>query len=79
MMLLTEPGTQIEGPEPEILQVMFSTLVLSLHADTAMTQLDAERIAMKIMVRTQARLAAAGYITRATGDPTEIRRLGDPR
>jgi hypothetical protein len=67
-MLLTEPGTAIEGPEQEILTLLFSALVLSLISELNLSQLEAERLGMRIMVRSQARLAAAGYIVRHTDD-----------
>ena len=65
-MILTEAGTRIEGPEQDVLGVVFTSLALSLGE--IMQLPDAERLAMRMIVRVQTRLADAGYIVRNVDD-----------
>jgi len=65
--LLIEPGLQVEGPAPAVLQVIGQAIRDELHMAIA-TRADHNTLAMRCLVRIQLRLGSAGYMTRQIGD-----------
>jgi hypothetical protein len=64
MALLVGNDSRIEGDQSDMLHVLFGAMVNTLEAETKLTQLEADRLALVMLVRVQSRLAAAGYIVR---------------
>jgi hypothetical protein len=61
-MLLTEPGSRVEGPTEDVLRVMFGALVL-LYGET-MTEDAADQLALRSLPRVHTALADAGLVVR---------------
>lgn len=66
MALLVADESRIEGPQGEVLHVLFGALVTTLEAE-GMKRVDADNLAMRMLVRVQARWAGAGLVTRDIG------------
>jgi hypothetical protein len=66
MALLVADSSRVEGPQGDLLHILFGALVATLR-DGGMSELDADNLAMRALVRIQARLAGAGYIIRDIG------------
>jgi len=68
-VLLTEPGSRVEGPTEDVLRVVFWT-VHHLLAESGMTAVEADPIALILMARLHDGLADHGMIVRdyAGGD-----------
>jgi hypothetical protein len=64
MALLVGNDSRIEGDQAELLHVLFGAMATTLEAETQLGPLEADRVALVMLVRVQARLAAAGYIVR---------------
>ncbi len=66
-MLLTEPGSRIEGPTEEVLRVLYASTV---QAGTArgLTEQEADVLALLLVGRAHAALADAGYVVRELKD-----------
>ena len=64
MALLVGEASRVEGPQAEILLVLYGSLFDTIRTQTKLTDVEADRLAMKVLVRLQSRLAAAGFITR---------------
>jgi hypothetical protein len=62
-MLLTEPGSRVEGETPDVLRVLFHTLVAAL-ADRGWTEEDADRFALGLLPRMHDALATAALVVR---------------
>jgi hypothetical protein len=63
MALLVSDGSRIEGPQTEVLYTVFGALVRGLE-DHGFGKYAADDLAMTVLVRIQAQLAAAGLVTR---------------
>jgi len=63
MALLVREDSRIEGPQRDVLHVMFGSLVSTLEAQ-GMSEVDADNLASRILVRLQSRLSAAGFVVR---------------
>lgn len=66
MALLVADESRIEGPQGEVLHVLFGALVTTLKQE-GMKETDADNLAMRMLVRVQARWAGAGLVTRDIG------------
>ena len=64
MALLVGEASRVEGPQAEFLLVLYGSLYDTVRTNTKLTDVEADRLAMKVLVRLQSRLAAAGFITR---------------
>jgi hypothetical protein len=68
-LLLTEPGSRVEGPTERVLAVLFETAWRLLLDELGPNHADA--VALRYLARVHEDLAHAGYITRDTGAPTD--------
>jgi uncharacterized protein YabE (DUF348 family) len=71
-VLLTEPGSNVEGPTEDVLRVVFWT-VHELLEESGMTAADADPIALILMARLHDGLDSHGYVIRADDCPTHAR------
>ena len=64
MALLVGEASRVEGPQAEILLVLYGSLFDTVRTQTKLTDVEADQLVMRCLVRLQSRLAAAGFITR---------------
>jgi hypothetical protein len=62
-MLLASAHSRIEGPQHEIMRILFHSLVRSLMGK-GMSETDADALAYRMIARVQVRLADHGYVVR---------------
>ena len=62
-VLLTEPGSKVEGPTDEILRVMFWT-TLDLLLSRGLSEDQADPICLQLMARVHDGLSQHGYVVR---------------
>jgi hypothetical protein len=62
-VLLTEPGSKVEGPTEDILRTVFWA-VESLLCERGMTEQQADSISLQLMARIHDHLADQGFVVR---------------
>ena len=64
MALLVADASRIEGPQSDVLHVLYGAMFDTLKRQAGLTLVQADQLAMQCLVRLQARLASAGYVVR---------------
>ena len=64
MALLVADESRIEGPQAEVLHILFGSIYDTVRTQTVLTDDQADRVAMQCLVRLQSRLAGAGFVSR---------------
>ena len=64
MALLVADTSRIEGPQAEVLTVLYGSLYDTIRSHTQLTRIEADDLVQRCLVRLQSRLAGAGFVSR---------------
>lgn len=64
MALLVSDDSRVDGPQAELLHVVYGSLYDTIRQGTTLTRAEADRLTAQALVRIQSRLAAAGFVVR---------------
>src|SRR4029077_10874226 len=64
MALLVAEESRIEGPQSEVLHILYGSLFDTIRTHTALSKVEADQLVHRCLVRLQSRLAGAGFVVR---------------
>jgi len=70
-MLLTEPGSRIEGPAVDVLRVLYH-VVHEAAVEHGMGELEADGLTLRLLPRIHQALADRGYVVRDYAGPDDL-------